>query len=284
MTLIRSLVEMAAAQICGNCRQPMTGNHFYRKINGQNKRFCKKDAIQKAVDAGYQPSGNVSFPLGGNPPVGGTPTRATSGGPVTPRPPATPAPPPPPASNTITRPQLENWLKDVGIEPNQYEVINGKLNIKTSVHLVDQDYTQLPLPFGKIDGDFEVFMPTLKTFKNFPNEIKGNFIVMHTDIENFDELDIAVDDSIYMNNNKKLKNFRKIHKNIRSVDGDITVDLDPGTNGGLGLLLIPGLEQLKVPSNSKITEIMNQRVTDNSDILDIQEELIDAGFKKIARI
>ncbi len=130
MTLLRSLVEMAAAQICGNCRQPMSGNHFYRKINGQNKRFCKKDAIQKAVAAGHNPSGNQSFPLGGTPPTGG-PAQA-KGGPVPSQSNTAPAPKQPPAPNTITRPQLENWLKDVGIEPDQYEVINGKLNIKTS--------------------------------------------------------------------------------------------------------------------------------------------------------
>lgn len=280
MTLIRSLTEMAAAQICGNCHQPMTGNHFYRKINGKNVRFCKKEALQKAVKAGYHPTGNVSFPLGSAPPSGGSavPPQQPAQRPSAPQQPA-----PQPASNTITKPQLEGWLKDIGVNPDQYGVINGKLNIHTSVHLVDQDYKQLPLPFGKIDGDFEVVMPTLKTFKNFPNEVGGNLIVMHTDIENCDELDVKVHGNIYMVKSKKLKNFRKISKHIKLVDDSVTVDLDKDTIGGLGFLLIPGIEEIHVPSSPKIEKIL-QTYFEGADLLDVQEELIDAGFKKLARI
>ena len=289
MTLIRSLVEMAAAQTCGNCHQPMSGNHFYRKIGGKNQRFCKKDAIQKGIAAGYQPSGNASFPLGSAPPSGGpaAPAAKPAGGPGIPRnaPQPTQKPQqPPPASTNITRPQLESWLKDLDVNPDQYEVVNGRLNIKTSVSLVDQEYTQLPVPFGKIDGDFEVVMPTLKTLKNFPNQVEGSLIIMHTEIEDLNELEVDVRDGVYMTSNKKLQNFRKVHKHIKSVGAGITVDIAFGTSGGLGFLLIPGIESIQVPIDSKVAKIMQKHFDEDADLLDIQEELIDAGFKNIARI
>jgi hypothetical protein len=289
---------MAAAKTCGNCHQPMGGNHFYRKIGGQNKRFCKKDAIQKGIAAGHQPNGNVSFPLGGAPATAGpaatqpaspSPLQRSAPAPApgpapTQRPAPAPQPSAPTSSSNITRPQLESWLKDIDVAPDQYEVVNGRLNIKTSVHIVDQEYTQLPLPFGKVDGDFEIIMQTLKTFKNFPTEVKGDLLVMHTEVETCDDLDIKVGGSVYLSTNNKLKNFRKVHKHIRSVGAEVKVDLDHKSDGGLGLLLISGIQKLRVLDNMKVDDIMDTHFSKDADLLDIQEELIDAGFKNIARI
>lgn len=272
----------------------MTGNHFYRKVGGVNKRFCKGSAIKKAIAAGYNPQGNISFPLGGTDPnVPSSPqaqaqnaaNHTPSGQPQPSKPQAAAAPTPAPAASTsITKKQLESWLKDIDVKPDQYEVVNGRLNIKKSVHMTDQEYTKLPVPFGKVEGDFEVVMPTLKTFKNFPTEVEGNLTVFHTDAESIDELDVNVQGGVYLSSNKKLKDFRKVHKHIKSVDAGITVDLGEDSVGGLGFLLIPGVQYIHVQSSSKIEEIMSKYFKEDADLLDIQEELIDSGFKNVARV
>ena len=305
MSLLQSLSEMAAAQTCGNCHQSMGGNHFYRKVGGVNKRFCKGSAIKDAISQGYSPQGNVSYPLGGTPPGGAksappggsAPTPGPASGPpaptgtapavpssTRPAPPKQQTAPPAAKSNTISKQQLESWLKDINVRPEEYEVVNGRLDIKKSVHMTDQEYTQLPVPFGKIEGDFEIVMPTLTSFKNFPTEVEGNLTVFHTAIESIEELDIKIGGAFYISKNDQLKSFRKVHKHVKSVDSGITVDLDENSLGGLGFLMIPGIQYLHVPTNSKVEEIMAKYFKDDADMLDVQDELIEAGFKNIARL
>jgi len=304
MKLLHTLSEMAAAQKCGNCGQPMSGNHFYRKMkDGSNVRFCKGSAIKAAQDAGLTPNGNKSFPAGGAPAsapaphAGGSTGAPTSGGqhspyagnknpragdprPKAPRPPAAPK-----ASGGITKQQLEAWLKDVGVKPDEYSVVDGKLNIKTSVMITEHEYTKLPVPFGKVEGDFEVAIPTLESFKNFPSKIGGNLTVYYSRIQNFEELDVTVGGGVLLSKNNELMDYRKVQKHIREVGSGVSVDsLDENTMGGLGFLLIKGIQYIQVTSNSKIEEIMNKHFKEDADLLEVQEELIDSGFKKVARI
>lgn len=287
MKLLQTLNEMAAAQTCGNCGQPMSGNHFYRNMGGKNIRFCKGSALQAAKAAGLNPTGNISFPAGGSAPAvpvsgGSAPSTGSS-----PRTSSTPSPrqvqPPAPTHKSITKPQLEAWLKDIGVEADQYSVTNGKLNLTTSVLLTEQEYTKLPVPFGKVEGDFEISIPTLTTFKNFPKEIDGNLTVYYSDIENFDDLDVRVSGGVHLAKNDSLTDFRKVHKHIKSVGSGVSVDLDEESNGGIGFLLIPGIQFIQT-TNNKIEAILNKYFKDGADLLEIQEELIDSGFKNIARI
>jgi hypothetical protein len=85
--------------------------------------------------------------------------------------------------------------------------------------------------------------------------------------------------------------LRGIHKNVRRVDDNVVV-YGPVSEGGLGLLMIKNLQGIDVANNTKseyaeqnkaFAAIEKARV-ENKDVLDLQEELIDAGMSKFAKL
>lgn len=54
-------------------------------------------------------------------------------------------------------------------------VINGDVvDVKGDVDLSRKNLTELPFQFGKVEGEFYVFLNQLTSFKNSPREITGN--------------------------------------------------------------------------------------------------------------
>lgn len=298
------LNEMAAQKICGNCGQPMSGNHFYRQIGGTNVAFCKGDAIARAKAAGLHPTDNKSFPAGTSTPIvsstpatstpTSTPTGSTPSGTVTPTPAGTTAATPSPSTQTymteigpVDKTELESWLSDFGIGPTNYSVTNGRLNITGDFQTDEQEYSQLAIPFGEVTGGFEVTMSSLETLANFPTKIGGTLHIMNSQITTLKELNVDVGSSVTISGNDQLTDVRGIHKHIKSAGVFVSLDFKHVKTGGLGLLLIKDITFVET-GNSELDKILNKYLEEDTrtqdSLLDCQEELIDAGLGQFAKL
>ena len=294
------LSEMARTpEYCGNCGFPKTGKHpsgqqyhFYR----QGKYYCTSTSLAAAKNNGLTPTGNLFVSAGTTPP-----TKSSSPAPAQePTPnvqPPTPHPQAKPKSNdnssavvddldtdgeTITKKELEQWLSSFDIAPNQYSIVNGRLNIDSDINFNFSDFVYIPVPFGTIKGSFHASIVSLESFKNFPTKVERSLFADDTDISSFEGLDVSVGHMLDLSSNDLLTDLRGIHKHINYVGHTLRIDIDHVTHGGLGILMIKGLKHV-LTRNTEVDDILNKYLG-TKDILAAQEELIDAGFNHIARI
>lgn len=267
------LDEMAATQTCGNCHQKMSGNHFYRRHNGQSVRYCKTSAINQAKAEGHSPKGNRSFPLGGQPPVTTTNKKTTRSG----------------TGQESSR--LNRWLADTKISKEKVNILNGKLHVNQDVFITHQHYKRLPVPFGKVQGDFTVLdLPHLEDFTNFPTHITGHLELNRTGIKSLDGLEhITVDEGIHLFNNPDLVDFHNAHKKLHNIKGRIMVELPAKAENVLGLFMTKNANSLVIEiGNTELDEIFKDHAHRKKDnravVVDLQDQLIDAGREDLANI
>ena len=84
-------------------------------------------------------------------------------------------------------------------------------------------------------------------------------------------------------NSNQLTSLVGIHKLIKKIDGRFNISFNPIREGGIGLLLIDGLKEIK--SNHPALDIINKYVSRGKmGILACQEELIEAGYEEFAKL
>lgn len=85
-------------------------------------------------------------------------------------------------------------------------------------------------------------------------------------------------------NNTKLASLKDIHKLVKRIDGSATfTGNDELSSNILGLLLIDGLKSVEFDDYS-LTDIINKHLKNGRDLLECQDELIEAGFEKYAKL
>ncbi len=290
--ILKYINEMAKkTKVCGNCGQGMTGNHYYRN----QQTFCKKAALERAKTQGLNPTNNVSFPateeevtLNKSQSQAIVPSETLKKMRKTTKEPMI-------APNQtdgvidsvvgpISKEQLEEWLDDVGFDLGslKYTIKNGKINIQGNFYLDDEEITHIPVPFGTVSGSFQANIETLKSFENFPELILGNLYAYDTNIESFEGLHTEVAGGVDFTMNEKLTDWVGIYKHLIIVGDKIKFDVDFVKRGGLGILLIKGVQEVS-SGNSEVDAIFNKYLKGDRNVLDCQEELIDAGFAHLAR-
>ena len=285
--ILNYINEMAKkAKVCGNCGQVMTGNHYYRN----KQTFCKKSALEQAKTQGLNPTNNVSVPSTEEE-VYQTKSLAGAAEILKKQKTAEPMIAPNQTNGVIdsvvgpiTKEQLEDWLNDVDYDLGalDYTIENGKLNTQGAFYLDDQEITHVPVPFGTVGGSFQANIETLKSFENFPEFIKGNLYTYDTDIDSFDGLHTEVDGGVDFTMNEKLTDWVGVYKHLIRVSGRLKFDVDYIKRGGLGILLIKEVEEIS-SGDSDVDKIFNKYLKGDRNVLDCQEELIDAGFARLAR-
>lgn len=287
--ILKYINEMAKkATVCGNCGQKMTGNHYYRN----KKTFCKKSALEQAKTQGLNPTNNVSVPATEAQLDVALSSKATET--LKKMRKATTSEPMIAPNQTdgvidsvvgpITKEQLEEWLDDVGYDLGtlKYTIENGKINTQGAFYLDDEEITHIPVPFGTVSGSFQANIETLKSFENFPELIKGNLYAYDTDIDSFDGLHTEVDGGVDFTMNEKLTDWVGIYKHLIRISDRLKFDVDYIERGGLGILLIKEVQEIS-SGNSDVDDIFNKYLKGDRNVLDCQEELIDAGFARLAR-
>ena len=184
----------------------------------------------------------------------------------------------------ITQDQLEQWLDEYGIDVDEFNITDGRLNILTDFTLEDSDnkVSQIPVPLGKIAGDFNASIKPLSTFVNFPLYVEESVFCYETQISSFEGLNIECGGNFDLIMNKNLSDFRGIHKHIRRMNGTFKFDLENIHVGGLGILLIPGVKKIDC-GDANISEIFNKYLK-TGQVLEAQEHLIDGGYAYLARV
>jgi len=180
----------------------------------------------------------------------------------------------------ITKEQLEGWLKEVSVQPNQYSVTNGRLDINTSLDLTNENFPSIPIPLGTINGSFNASNDALQSFQNFPTKVTGDFFVFDTNIPTLEGLNIEVGGNIDLAHNEQLNDFRKIHKHITKMKGEFVFEAEHVITGGLGIILIEGIQEI-ISGNDTIDKVLNEHMDDP---MECQELLIEAGMANFARV
>ena len=156
------------------------------------------------------------------------------------------------------------------------------------------------LPEKAINGDFGVENSReLTSLKGMPVTIKGDVRIRGAKLHNLEGLSSKID-NLYLNE-CGLTSLQGIHKIFKGG----TVDISNSTNGFLyfynnpikshvlGLLLIPDIrcvtfissgEKHAKPELAMVEEILNKHIARDKDVVDCQQELIDAGLKAFAQL
>ena len=199
----------------------------------------------------------------------------------------------------ITAPhaQIEQFLdshriKNYTIHPD------GTVDVDGDVDLRNLKGTSLPVQFGKVRGDFDYDRTKITSLKGAPQAVGGGFYCGNTPITSLKGAPQSVGSDFYCHNTKITSlegapqyvggDFGCSNTNITNLDGA------PQTVGGsfycgdtllhglLRLLDIKGLNSV-VFDHGPIDAILDKYVG-TGDILSAQDELIDAGFAKVARM
>ena len=80
----------------------------------------------------------------------------------------------------------------------------------------------------------------------------------------------------------KLKSLKNIHKIITRIDGILYCNNNPIKSHILGVLKIKNLQMIEI-DNKKVQDIVNKYLP-AGDILECQQELIEAGFEEYAQL
>ena len=150
-----------------------------------------------------------------------------------------------------------NWN---GETLNCDEFDNQTLSITGNVNLGFCDFKRLPWKFSKVTNDFDVYENRLKDFTNFPYYIGGLCWLSNNDI----------------------KSLVGVHKHIKHCK-TLNFNNNPLEEGGLGLLLIDGLEKIisDIPALKIIAKYVGQG---KKGMMLAHAELIENGYEAFAKL
>jgi hypothetical protein len=142
---------------------------------------------------------------------------------------------------------------------------------------------------GLADIDGELYMADcgLTSLKGCPEKVK-EFSCARNPLTSLEHCPRMVDNE-FIAHHCELTSLHNIHKHIDYIGSDksFTVDFDltdnPIKSHVLGLLKIKGNFTVKL-SNVKVKKIINKYLRGNRNMLECQQELIDAGFEEFAQL
>ena len=134
---------------------------------------------------------------------------------------------------------------------------------------------------SSVGGNFYCNDNKLTSLKGAPSSVGGNFSCNYNELTSLDGGPSSVGRNFSCHNNK-LTSLSNIHKYIKEVNGYINFLNNPIKSSVLGLVKIKGLTNV-IFDNKKLEKIMNKYLP-LGDILDCQEELIEAGLEEFAEL
>ena len=186
--------------------------------------------------------------------------------------------------------QWQGILKDGKSDPDR---VNGKFDCKhefikslaTSPRYIEEDFachhnllTTLKGGPDVVGGSYRCSNNKIETLVGGPSLVRNMFSCNNNKLTSLEGVPAA---RCYGFSNNQLTNLKDIHKIILETSS-LWLDKNPIKSNILGLLLIKGLNN--VIADGPAFVILNRHLKGDRDILECQEELIDAGFKEFARL
>jgi hypothetical protein len=198
--------------------------------------------------------------------------------------------------------KIDSICKQFKIENYTINPKTGRIDVDETVDLNSCGFEFLPIDFGIIKGNFYLQnCHNLRSLKGCPTEVRGSFyctdcpeltslkygptiirndyrcLVNHklTSLEGAPEF---VGEDFACANNPKLEKL----SHLKEINGDLNLLATPITNL-LFVFKIKGLKEVYT-GNDEISEIINKHLAGNRDIMECQDELIEAGFKRYANL
>ncbi len=171
--------------------------------------------------------------------------------------------------------RVELWLEDMEIA--NY-TINEDLtvNVNGDVHLNNSDLKILPVQFNRVDGHFYINDNPLKSSYGVPQTVTGSFDISFCGLSTVDWFITCQSLNLCGN---QLSHFKNIHKFINCESA--TISGNSVKSGILYWLLIPNIKHLYITGKGYVNDIMKKHIV-TKNILDCQEELIEAGYSELA--
>lgn len=306
--VVKKVTEMAkVAQVCANCGQPKTGGHYYYKggfrCKGTGKPFAVAGGAPDAT-AGEAPTlggSELAAPIASSAPTPKFGTKAPGTAPAAPS-----------VGPDAIRVAIEKWLKNHNID-NFKIGEDGVIDVDGEARFDELRMGKFPAPvtFGTVTGDFIVSSAELTVLRGCPqhvgtSEFGGDFMCDYNDIttleggprtvggsysctgcqdlENLSHLAEKVGRTIFAQNLPKVKTLQGIHKVVKHCGGMFDLTGTKLESHVLGLVLIKGLESVKL-DNTAVSDIINKHLKQpDRNAHDCQEDLIDAGFAEFAKL
>lgn len=164
--------------------------------------------------------------------------------------------------NEVVQTDLEKLLTEYNI--TDYSIRNdGLVDVNGHVELNYKNFTKLPINFGHVAGNFScAYCHNLQSLEGVPTSIDGNFSCYNCDkIKSLDYLPKQITGMIFLGLTSKVKDVLKIF-NIK----------------GIKYLYFDDTRKLK-----KLEKIINKYLP-KRDMLNCQDELIEAGFEEYAEV
>lgn len=180
------------------------------------------------------------------------------------------------------------------IEDN--EIVYGDIELKIRNAFLNAE-GELILPF-KYCRELVISASNLKSFKNFPKTVNSTdfswailspLIGSSQYIDKLDGFPSTIVGSVDIANDRyRHISYHNVHKHIKSLQGIIQLHADY-EGPVLGFLMVEKLKNVlwKTTShlnNSVPTDILRSYLEGSRDIMDCQEELIQAGYKEFAKL
>ena len=134
----------------------------------------------------------------------------------------------------------------------------------------------------KVNGNFDVDGNTrLTSLVGGPEEVGGFYSCYDCDLTSLEGAPKKVGGVFDADGNKRLTSFSGIHKHIKEIDGKFRCDSDL-SGPVLGLLKIKKLQKV-ILKDWKLEDILNKYLPEG-DLIDCQQELIEAGYEEQAKL
>ena len=84
---------------------------------------------------------------------------------------------------------------------NDFEIVDGLVNVTGNVQLANKELTELPLNFGVVNGSFYCYGNQLTTLVGSPTKVKGHFYAYYNQLTSLEGCPKDVRDRIDLTNN-----------------------------------------------------------------------------------
>ena len=174
----------------------------------------------------------------------------------------------------------------------EYEINHDDMSVDVEgdVNISSRDLTYIPVKFGHIEGSFHAHHNQLTNFHNVPWFVKDILGLGGNKIVSFDGANkTIIGRTLDLSINPKLESLHNMHKHISSIGFELIIPM-----GLSNLLSIFFIKDLRLITISKIGKTVNSPETQleyiiskhlrTKDVHKCQEELLEAGFDREARV
>ena len=157
---------------------------------------------------------------------------------------------------------------------------NGLVNVSGGVR-IPSGYSSIPVHFGEVSGFFKCSDTSIASLIGAPSRVGGNFYCYNTHITSLEYAPLYVGGNFYCHN-EHFTTLQNIHKtDFRNVAVGGTLYISNECTNILGLAAIPGVKRVgMMVDNVRWIEFD----ISHNDIMQFQDELIDAGYPEKARL